>query len=191
MKKFIKLLTSLLFITLFLNQIHVYSEQTQNEENSSKVVIDKDANFKTMNSTEKDKLYQSLDQISTSPELSKEEKQFSSVVEMKGDKAFDELLEASKKESQILYVGFDDCPYCRAFIPKFNHMAQSYKMTIHYYNVTEHSSDENYSKIISEFLKIDDVPHAFIVKDGKLLSEKLDSNSTMAEMEAFISSLEK
>ncbi len=190
MKKYINIFYLIIALTIMAsNSSFAFAKENQIEENSQKIVLEKDINFKTM--TSKEKTYKSLDSIKSSPQLTKKVSDFSNVLTMEDDKAFDELLELSKEEPQILYVGYDECPYCRAFIPKLNQMAKSYDKTVHYYNVHEHSADKNFSEIINSHLKIEVVPHAFIVRDGKVTREIIDSESTMKTMEEFVISLDK
>lgn len=104
---------------------------------------------------------------------------------MEDDKAFDKLLEDSKEKAQILYVGFEECPFCKEFVPKLNDAAEKVQVKFHYYNTDYRGQDANFGKVTGEFLQISTVPHAFLIKDGKVV-EKLTSDAKEADFEAFV-----
>lgn len=104
---------------------------------------------------------------------------------MEDDKAFDKLLEDSKEKTQILYVGFEECPFCKEFVHKLNTATEKAQVKFHYYNTDYRGQDANFGKVIGEFLQISTVPHAFLIKDGKVV-EKLTSDAKETDFEAFV-----
>ena len=160
----------------------VYS---QTDKSDALITFEKDFKFSDLSDKEKKKRYESYDQIKTSPEADNTVEKLSNIELMESDKSYDQLLKESKEEPQIIYFGFEACPYCRAFAPKLNQFAKEKDVNIHYYNVDERQEDKNFIQVIEAF-NIDSVPHAFMIKDGKIQKDFLDSQSTMEEMEEFM-----
>ena len=109
----------------------------------------------------------------------------SAQIVMEDDKAFDKLLEDSKSKAQIIYVGFEECPFCKEFVSKLNAAAEKAQVKFHYYNTDYRGQDANFDKVIGEFLQISTVPHAFLIKDGKVV-EKLTSDAKDEDFDAFV-----
>lgn len=162
------------------------SSSTANQEDESDAIVEIDENqkFKEMDQKEKDKIYKEFDKISSSSKDERIANDFASVKEVKSEKAYKDLIEKSKEEPVIIYLGFNECPYCKSFIPKLSHLANEYKAEINYYNTNHREDDQNFEDVIY-FFDIETVPHAFIVKDGKI-QDKLNEKSKMKDMENFL-----
>lgn len=182
MKRIVK--WSLVFILTF-GQALVVSAREDKKGQEGQVVFEEGLVIKDLKAKEKKALYEKLDKILYSPETKEKAEELSNFEVIDSDKAYDKFIKESKKEAQIIYFGFQECPYCRAFSPKINQLAKEAQVTIYYYNVQDRQEDKNYIDIIETY-GIDSVPHAFMVKDGKPDKIFLDSQSTMADMEAFI-----
>lgn len=159
--------------------------QEAHQDTQSLVEFPENTNLKEMKKEAKDKLYQSLDKINHNPESTLITKELPKIEAINSDDEFTKVLEASKDQPQIIYLGFQACPYCKAFSPKISKVAEDFGATIHYYDVQERKNDPNFNRNVAMF-KVNTVPHAFIIEDGKIVGEPLDSESTMAEIETFV-----
>ncbi|MBG9981268.1 thioredoxin family protein [Facklamia sp. DSM 111018] len=166
------------FSSLFLTSCINHTE----ENNQTNQVTD----VNKMEKDEKESLYESYDQIEiqngkdfSSPS------QMSQLQEIDTQDQYEEIIETSNQEAQVIYVGFNDCPYCRAFLPKLDLLASSYKVNYHYYNTDLRAKDMNFSSVINDFLNITTVPHAFVIKNEKIIAT-IDNSSSMEEIENFI-----
>ena len=91
--------------------------------------------------------------------------------------------------AKIIYLGFDECPYCHAFSPKLNQLAKEKGVTVYYYNTRKHANDSNFESAMQVY-GVNKVPNAFIVKGGKP-GINVNHASKMAELEAFINEAAK
>ncbi|MBK0347608.1 thioredoxin family protein [Aerococcaceae bacterium zg-ZJ1578] len=160
--------------------------QTVTEENrlDKEVVIPEDTQFKTMAQAEKDKLYAELDKIEKHSEGTKSPISYANVEEITSDAAYTDFILGTQNEVGIIYLGFDECPYCKAFTPKLSHLAKEYGVKVHYYNTRKRSDDASYQSIIGTY-NVETVPHAFIVKNGEVV-DKINHEHTMNAIEAFV-----
>lgn len=160
------------------------------EEASDKAIVDdlveiqKDIEYLKLDEKAKKEAYTKLDNIKKSSHDSKTPLSFSQIKEVTSEEEYSQLLLNSKKEAFILYLGFDECPYCKAFTPKLNQLAKEMKLDIYYYNVRKRNQDPNF-KTAMAFYKVDSVPHAFIVQDIKVKG-MVNYDSTMEEIEQFL-----
>lgn len=165
---------------------------TANEDNvipeqdliDTEVIIDENIRFLEMNPAEKAKKYDEYNHIDKNSLTEVVATELSQVEEITSEEAYNELIEKSKTEAVVLYVGFDECPYCRADIPKLNHLAKELDVTLHYYNTNRRVDDNNFKDVI-QFLNIETVPHAFIIQDGEIKA-LINHTNTMQDMEDFL-----
>lgn len=148
------------------------------------VIIDDNLQFLAMEPAEKAARYAEYDHINKNTLTEVAALDFSQVEEVASEEEYNELMEKSMDEAVVLYLGFDECPYCRAFIPKLNHLAKELDVTLHYYNTNRRADDRNFNDVI-QFLNIETVPHAFILQQGEIKA-LINHQNTMQEMENFL-----
>lgn len=148
------------------------------------VIIDDNLQFLAMELAEKAARYAEYDHINKNTLTEVAALDFSQVEEVASEEEYNELMEKSMDEAVVLYLGFDECPYCRAFIPKLNHLAKELDVTLHYYNTNRRADDRNFNDVI-QFLNIETVPHAFILQQGEIKA-RINHQNTMQEMENFL-----
>ncbi len=148
------------------------------------VIIDDNLQFLAMEPAEKAARYAEYDHINKNTLTEVAALDFSQVEEVASEEEYNELMEKSMDEAVVLYLGFDECPYCRAFIPKLNHLAKELDVTLHYYNTNRRADDRNFNDVI-QFLNIETVPHAFILQQGEIKA-RINHQNTMQEMENFL-----
>ncbi|WIK67299.1 thioredoxin family protein [Globicatella sanguinis] len=148
------------------------------------VVIDDNLQFLAMEPAEKAARYAEYDHINKNTLTEVAALDLSQVKEVASGEEYNELMEKSMDEAVVLYLGFDECPYCRAFIPKLNHLAKELDVTLHYYNTNRRVEDLNFNDVI-QFLNIETVPHAFILQQGEIKA-RINHQNTMQEMEDFL-----
>ena len=166
------------------------NEKNSSQENRSQtdqvVSIDPETKFLKMTAAEREQAYKELDQIELTSQEIKPVPKYSQVKEILSAEDYQKLIDQSKDNPLIIYLGFNECPYCRAFLPKFNHLAKEFGAEINYYNTSERAKDDNFEQVVS-FFNVETVPHAFIVKQGKVVKQ-INNNNSMAEIEAFLHS---
>ncbi|MDN6195877.1 MAG: conjugal transfer protein TraF [Atopostipes suicloacalis] len=79
------------------------------------------------------------------------EKNVSSFQEVGPEKA-DELLE--ENSGQIVFIGFNKCPYCQKFVDKFGPLAEKKNLKVYYIN----ARDNEHQEAIKNFRDKYDVP---------------------------------
>lgn len=100
------------------------------------------------------------------------------------EQAYAELLVSTNKTPVIVYLGFDECPFCKVFSPKINQLASEMDVEIQYYNTKERGNDATFANAM-QLYNVETVPHAFIV-DGAKAGSKVNHESSMEEIEAFL-----
>lgn len=91
----------------------------------------------------------------------------------------DELLE--EKSGNIVYIGFDSCPYCRKFVHKLSLLAEEKELTIHYVD----AKNADFTEEITDFRKkynVKTVPGFLYSSETAGLIVKHDSSLTPAEI---------
>ncbi|WP_164470856.1 thioredoxin domain-containing protein [Vaginisenegalia massiliensis] len=160
---------------------------TQAKEGTVK--IDPNLAILKLDAKAKDKLYAELDQINKDEKGKHEIHSYPTIKEIDSDKAFDEIMKQSEKESVIIYLGYDECPFCKAFSPKLTHLTQETKQTVYFYDVKKRVQDPAFRQHI-DFFKVTTVPHAFIVKKGKV-EATINDQSKMQDIEDFVLKAQK
>lgn len=148
------------------------------------VEIADDVAFLQMTDQEKAAAYAPLDQIEKYSAGKKSPISYSNIVEIKDQQAYRDFSLSTQKEAKIVYLGFDECPYCKAFTPKLSQFVKEMDVTVYYYNTRKRANDQDFESVIATF-NVDTVPHAFIVKNGKPI-QFINHTSTMADIEAFV-----
>lgn len=148
------------------------------------VEIDADYQFLSMNQEEKDPIYQDIDEVVTNQGGDKRAADYSQVQVLAEESDYVNLLLESNDEPKIIYFGFDECPFCTAFIPKLNHFATEIDAPIYYYDVRAHGEDPTFAAVIENF-QFETVPQAFILEDGEPRG-RINHHSSMATIEDFI-----
>lgn len=156
----------------------------EGERIDAEVVIPEGIEFKSMSQEEKEQLFNELDQISTDANNTKSPISYDNISELKTEQAYLDFILDSQKEAKIIYLGFDECPYCKAFTPKISQFAKENNVTVYYYNTRKRANDSNFQTAMATY-NVETVPHAFIVKNGKVV-EKINHNNTMHSIEKFI-----
>lgn len=94
----------------------------------------------------------------------------------------EEIIKILEHGTGAVYIGFPECPWCQAYVPMLNEVADIEGLEkIYYYNILEDRKDntDNYKKIVSllnEHLQYDDegnkrvyVPAVIVVSEGEII----------------------
>ena len=93
-----------------------------------------------------------------------------------------EIIKILEHGTGVVYIGFPECPWCQAYVPMLNEVADiEGQEKIYYYNILEDRKEntEDYKKIVSlldEHLQYDDegnkrvyVPAVIVVSEGEII----------------------
>lgn len=94
----------------------------------------------------------------------------------------EEIIKILEHGTGVVYIGFPECPWCQAYAPMLNEVADIEGIEkIYYYNILEDRKDntDNYKKIVSllsDYLQYDDegnkrvyVPAVIVISEGKII----------------------
>ena len=94
----------------------------------------------------------------------------------------DEIIKILEHGTGVVYLGFPECPWCQAYVPMLNEVADIEGLEkIYYYNIYEDrkNNTDSYQKIvniISDYLQYDDegnkriyVPAIIVVSEGQII----------------------
>lgn len=94
----------------------------------------------------------------------------------------EEIIKILEHGTGAVYLGFPECPWCGAYVPMLNEVADTYGLEkIYYYNILEarQNNTEDYQKIVSilnNHLRYDDegnkrifVPAVIFVQNGEII----------------------
>lgn len=97
-------------------------------------------------------------------------------------KDINEIIKILEHGTGVVYLGFPECPWCQAYVPMLNEVADEEGLeTIYYYNIYEDrkNNTEEYQKIVnilSDYLQYDEegnkkiyVPAIIAISDGKII----------------------
>lgn len=152
------------------------------------VIIEEGMVILQMEEESKESIYESLDQqtyydggeyIATA--------ELSHSIPLDSEAEYNDLIELSHTDAQILYFGFDDCPYCKSFIPKLNQLAKEAGINYYYYDTELRSEDDNFDEILDNF-ELETVPLAILLKENRAVST-INHQSSMLEIERFVLSM--
>ncbi|MCW6662996.1 thioredoxin family protein [Aerococcaceae bacterium NML190073] len=159
-------------------------------ENKAEEVVDEvveiaaDTTYLNLDEAAKKEAYAALDRVKKSSDSSKTPLSYSQVKEITSQDEYTQFLIDSTKKPFVLFLGYDESAYSKAFAPKLNQLAKEMDVPIYYYNVRRRAQDSNFKQAM-EFYKIDSVPYAFVLQDAKVKG-KVNYDSTMAEIEQFL-----
>ena len=142
--------------------------------------IDPDTTFLTMDPDQKAAAYQAIDKVNQTNGQAPGAGDYPQIAVIKTETDFQDQMTQSDREPFILYLGFDQCPYCQAFSPKISHLAKELDVPIYYYN----SQDHDISDLAKEW-KLETVPQALIIQNGQMKA-RLDHLSKMQDIENFL-----
>ena len=93
-----------------------------------------------------------------------------------------EIIKILEHGTGVVYLGFPECPWCQAYVPTLNEIADTEGLDkIYYYNILNdrQNNTETYKKIVeilSEYLRYDEegnkkvyVPAVISIVDGKII----------------------
>lgn len=193
-KRLVKLvgLSSMLFLLAACQQAQTSEDSNaSNEAQTEETVelVDREVTFEEgthlldLDAEEKAAIYAELDEVDLYTGET-EAQVFSQLKPVESEKAYADLLVSTNERPAIIYLGFDECPFCKVFSPKINQLASELGVEIHYYNTKERGNDATFANAM-QLYNVDTVPHAFIV-DGVKVGSKVNHESSMEEIEAFL-----
>ena len=94
----------------------------------------------------------------------------------------DEIIKILEHGTGVVYLGFPECPWCQAYVPKLNEVSDIEGLEkIYYYNIYEDrkNNTDSYQKIVNiigDYLQYDDegnkriyVPAIIVVSEGQII----------------------
>lgn len=181
MNKYMKLL-SLLTVIVLLVGFDIPNNEAIIEED--RIGFGEDYKIQDLPENDKDEMYQTLDEIQQIQADMPGITEYAQIEPFDDYESFIQLMENSKQEPQVVYFGYNACPFCKAFTPKISQLAKEFDVSIHYYNTDENMGSEDFLKIVAPF-SLQTVPHAFLIEDEQVI-DVLNDKSTMEEIESFI-----
>ncbi|MBG9987454.1 thioredoxin family protein [Aerococcaceae bacterium DSM 111176] len=181
MNKYMKLL-SLLTVIVLLVGFDIPNNEAIIEED--RIGFGEEYKIQELSSNDKEDMYQSLDVIQKIETEMPGITEYAQIEPFDDYESFIQLMENSKEEPQVVYFGYDACPFCKAFTPKISQLAKEFDVTINHYNTDENMGSEDFLKIVAPF-SLQTVPHAFLIEDEQVI-DILNDKSTMEEIETFI-----
>lgn len=153
------------------------------ERTNEPVNIPSDTTFLTMDEASKELIYQSLDEIGTDADGTASPTDYSYIEAIDSEEEYIQFLQQSQEQASLLYIGFDECPWCKAFSPKINQFASEIDAPVYYYNTRTHEQDATYAKTMQSF-GVETVPYVFIIDKGEP-KERINHDSSMQQIEDF------
>lgn len=139
--------------------------------------VDNTPTLEEMDYERKEELYATLDKVNVGNSMNDIDS-YSHIENVESFKTLTHLID--EKNDLSLYIGFDECPFCQAFSPKVNLIAEYYDITLYHINTNE-ISDEDY-QLLRQTFEFDKVPMLIKIKDQKEI-DRLDQFSSMEEIE--------
>lgn len=164
-------------------QDEVIEQVVKGKRQDGEVVFESDFRFENLTEEEKKAKFAEYDMIETFSKSTKSPISYSNIEELASQEAYTDFILSTMKETKIIYLGFNECPACKAFSPKLNQFAKEKGVQV-YYNTRSRSEDQDYEHVITSY-QVDTVPHAFIMVKGKPVA-KVNHASSMAALEAFV-----
>ena len=153
------------------------------ERTNAPVTISEDTTFLTMNEDPKGMIYESLDKIGTYAEGTQSPVDYSQIEAVQTEADYIEFLQMTSEQASLLYIGFDECPWCKAFSPKINQIASELNVPIYYYNTRAHEQDATFQGAMQTF-GVETVPYVLVMEDGEA-KERISHESSMEQIEQF------
>lgn len=147
------------------------------------VQIPSGTEFLEMNEDSKTIIYESLDAIGTDSQGTARPTDYSNIEGIDSEQEYVDFLQKNKDEAKIVYIGFDECPWCKAFSPKINQLASEFDVPVYYYNTRTRSEDVTYSQTMENF-GVETVPYAFVMVEGEP-TDRISHLSSMQQIEDF------
>lgn len=169
------------------SQDKLIEQVVKGERRDGEVVFEDDFSFLNISAEEKQKRFAEYDMIETFSKSTKSPISYSNIEEITSQEAYTEFILSTMKEAKIIYLGFNECPACKAFSPKINQFAKEQGIQIAYYNTRSRAGDRDYDSVINSY-QVDTVPHAFIMSKGKPIA-KVNHASSMEALEAFVNKM--
>ncbi|MBG9984211.1 thioredoxin family protein [Aerococcaceae bacterium DSM 111022] len=186
MKKYMKLISILSVIFLLVGFDDIQNNEAVIQEN--RIAFGENYSIRDLSSNNQQDLYQSLDKILKIQSEMPEATEYEQIETFDDYDSFVQLLENSNEEPQVLYFGYDSCPYCKAFLPKINQMAKEFDTIINHYNTDKNLKSADFVKIVTPF-SLQTVPHAFLIENEQVI-DILNDQSTMEEIETFFKAIQ-
>lgn len=85
----------------------------------------------------------------------------------------------------IVFIGFKECPACRAFSPTLKSFLDNSNSKLYYFNLDTISKDDltpELNNIIKKIIKLKGTPTIALIKHKKLIHEYLGSNVTEEQL---------
>ncbi|MBG9978438.1 thioredoxin family protein [Ruoffia tabacinasalis] len=153
------------------------------ERTNAPVTIPEDTTFLTMNEDAKGMIYESLYKIGTYAEGTQSPVDYSQIEAVQAEADYIEFLQMTSEQASLLYIGFDECPWCKAFSPKINQIASELNVPIYYYNTRAHEQDATFQGAMQTF-GVETVPYVLVMEDGEA-KERISHESSMEQIEQF------
>ncbi|HBY89062.1 MAG: thioredoxin family protein [Ruoffia tabacinasalis] len=153
------------------------------ERINAPVTIPGDTSLLTMNEDAKGMIYDSLDKIGTFAEGTQSPVDYSQIEAVQTEADYIEFLQETSDQAKLLYIGFDECPWCKALSPKINQIASELNVPIYYYNTRLHEHDATFQGAMQTF-GVETVPYVFVMEDGEA-KERISHESSMEQIEQF------
>lgn len=95
----------------------------------------------------------------------------------------------SKNDRFALYVGRENCPYCRIFVEKIAMLNCKYQ--IYYLNsVTDYNSSPDDMRMFRDMYSIDSVPQLLILEGSRVTRLDIKNSTSQLEILEFLSNLD-
>ena len=147
---------------------------------------DSTPDLSNMSAEEKETLYAQYDQVLTSDQ-SKPIASYDFMTPLKDKTHFDQVVEEADN-STLIYFGFDECPYCRAFTPKLNVLESLYPEDIYFINTNEwHQNHPEDMDDIKEKYALETVPFLIRVDNEGNILKAANAGSSMEDIEDVLS----
>lgn len=153
------------------------------ERINAPVTIPGDTSLLTMNEDAKGMIYDSLDKIGTYAEGTQSPVDYPQIEAVQTEADYIEFLQETNDQAKLLYIGFDECPWCKAFSPKINQIASELNVPIYYYNTRAHEQDATFQGAMQTF-GVETVPYVLVMEDGEA-KERISHESSMEQIEQF------
>lgn len=191
-------MTVMLLVLAACNQTQSSDESNNSQDSTTKTtettesveLVEKEVNFEegtrllNLETDEKTAAYAELDAINIYTGETQAADAYSHITKIESEQAYAELLVSTNEAPVIVYLGYNECPFCKVFTPKINQLASELDVEIHYYNTNERGNDATFSNAM-QLYNVETVPHAFIVENAKAGS-LVNHESSMEEIEAFL-----
>lgn len=165
------------------SQVTATSSATDIKEDTSETInFSPDTKLLDLSESEKTDYYQKLDAIETlSGNQPTNSETYSQLLEIDNQADFEKIIEQSNQVPQLIYIGFTDCPFCKAFLPKLNQLCKELDLQFHYYDTDARQADPNFQDTIDNFFQVSTVPQLFLVKNEQ--AKMLDKTDSMQALE--------